>query len=418
MLLIEWSGGAVRVYDPGSKVWTAGTTLAECLPNTQTHEAVVAISSRSAFIRQVPVPSLPEDEMHRIIALKLIPLVPFQPGEYVFCHRTASVPSKEGKVAVVGAVKTSLVRDIVSQAKAAGLHLHGVVPEAFGAWLSARAQGLRDGAVVDDDGQQLSVNIIAMNELCYSRSIPLPESDIEVREEIARTFAMAGVAEGPIIRSRIDNSAAAEKRPIEFLADGRSLERHLFSIELPEALAARRRRSNVISMWLALAASVIAVALGEGEYLQRSAAQKAMARLQLENRKTISQARRDQSTALKMAEDAANQNSLVQLAFHPAQSFSDVIDVLGTPRNQKVWLNGLTLERGRPLILRGVAASGKDLADYVDQISIGDRFRGIRVLSATNATIGKKSVVQFSITGWVVGNLPVDVLPAKGSEVQ
>ena len=418
MLLIEWSASGVRIFDPTQRRSTHGTSLKECLAasGSASREAIVALSSRSAFIRTVPVPNVSHEEMHRMIALKLVPLLPFHPGEYVFGFRAGASSGKVGRKAIAGAAKTELVRDILQQAKDAGIRVRTIVPLAFGSWLAARAHNLRDGAVVEQEGDFLCVDLIAEGELLYSRSIPVPDSSDAILAEIDRTFAMADFPKGSILSTGLPLPGASQQEPrqaIEFLADHAAVDRQLFSLELPEAAAARRRRASNSAMQRALLASILAVALGGYEYTLRTAAQKDAAKQTALNQRKVSVSRREQSEAISLKEAASAQSDLVRLAFHPAQNFSDVVTVLGGSINHKVWLNGLTLERGRPVILRGVAATGKELADYIDDISVGDRFRGLRVLSAINGSIGKKSVVQFSITGWIVGNLPIDASAAK-----
>lgn len=416
MLLVEWSASGIRVFDAVKRTWTEGSSLRQCLGGTSTKDAVVAISSRSAFIRIVNVPSVSREEMQRTIALKLVPLLPFQPGEYVFGFKIGAAPTGGGKQAIVGAVKTELLRDILGQAKECGLRIHSIVPLAFGSWLAAKAHGIRDGAVVEVASEFLAIDIMIHGELGYSRTLPVPASADGVAAEIQRTFGMAEVASGPILSTGSSVSGVSQqetRHAIEFLADHSLGHRQLFSLELPEAAASRRSRASNAAMQRAILAVLAAVALGSYEYTSRTVAQKVSNRQSTDNSRRVTAARHEQQASLTSQAEELSRNSLVHTAFHPPQSFSDILTVLGAPEGHKLWLNGLTLEKGRPIVLRGVAATGKDLSDYIDEISVGDRFRGLKVLSATNGAIGKKSVVQFSITGWIVGNLPLDAPPKE-----
>ena len=417
MLLIEWSPSGVCILDPAWQEAAVGRTLADARSksSSMSHDAIVAVTSRSAFIRTVPVPSVSKEEMRQMVALKLIPLLPFHPGEYVSGFRVAAVGGQQGKQAIVGAAKTDLLREILSQAKGCGVRVKAIVPLAFGSWLAAKHHGLRDGAVVTLDADFLTVDIIEGGELHYSRSIPLPESEEGIQAEIERTFTVSQSVPGPVLscgRAYPHATMHETRHPIEFLAEGGVIEKFLFSLELPEVGTARRKRTDNAAMRRALVASIAAVALGSYESNVRTVARAAASKQIALNGRKISSARHEQQRALQEETDAMAQNELVRIAFHPAQNFSDVVTALGASNPHKTWFNGLTLERGRPLIARGVASTGKELADYIEDITVGDRFRSLRVLSATNGAIGKKSVVQFSITGWIVGNLPLE-MPKK-----
>jgi len=105
---------------------------------------------------------------------------------------------------------------------------------------------------------------------------------------------------------------------------------------------------------------------------------------------------------------------IIDLAFNPAQKFVDVIQVFGLTSSPKSWFTGITLERGKLVLIRGDAIDGKTAAQYVEELSHDKRFRNMKLVFANKAVIGKKPVVQFAISGHVVGNLPLDQVPEGG----
>jgi len=96
----------------------------------------------------------------------------------------------------------------------------------------------------------------------------------------------------------------------------------------------------------------------------------------------------------------------VKRAFGPAQSTADVLTVLGNEAPNGVWLTGVTYERGRDLMLRGTATSNEAVGAYLDSLNQNTRFRDVKLAFANQSLIEATSVVQFSMTAHVVGNLP------------
>jgi hypothetical protein len=97
----------------------------------------------------------------------------------------------------------------------------------------------------------------------------------------------------------------------------------------------------------------------------------------------------------------------LDLAFEPKQRLGDVTFLVNNLCPEGLWLTGLTIERGKLALIRGTAINGEAVYKYLDRLTTQDRFRDVKLVFANNGQIEKVSVVQFSISAHVVGNLPL-----------
>jgi Tfp pilus assembly protein PilN len=94
-------------------------------------------------------------------------------------------------------------------------------------------------------------------------------------------------------------------------------------------------------------------------------------------------------------------------AFEPAQPLSDLAAVVDDSLPPGAWLTGLSIERGKPLQMRGAARTADDVARFMDTLGATSRFRDVKLVFANSARIDETPVVQFSVTAVGVGNLPM-----------
>jgi Tfp pilus assembly protein PilN len=415
-LLIAWSPTRVRVFDPVTRQTAEGPTIGECLPTKQGgREAIVAVVQRSTFIRVVPVPTLSRDEIAQLLGFKLAPLIPLSGSETVAGFRLARETHGEGRTAIAGAMKTESLRRIYTESQESGLRVLAALPLAFGSWLAARSRALADCAVVEVDGPSLNIDVVAGNELRYSRSVALPDTDEEIQDEILSAFAIAKVEPAPVLSLASPGLRAdvvEDRSALHYLSDPRTIDKLLFSLELPERAAARRARTLSRVAQRALLGALVAVLFTVFAVKTRQEAEAKIAKTDIARQAALRGAKSLQKEAeAKNAEYQATK-AMLDIAFRPAQSLGDAITVLGTHATPEAWLTGLTMERGKPLLIRGEATSGQSVAKYVANLSAEPRFRNVRLVFANQSMIGKKPVVQFGISGHVVGNFPLDAVPA------
>jgi len=411
-LLIEWSAARVRVLDPLTGESAHGPSIAEAVGEAHRgRDAIIAVGQRSSFIRAVPVPRVKRDELAKLVAVKLGPLLPLGPNEAASGFRLGRDRHGDGLVAVVGAMKTASLRRIHEEAAAKGLRVRTVVPLAFGSWLAARARSLTDCAVVSRTEGALNIDVIANGELRYSRTIPVAEPGADYSEEIAKTFAIAEILPSTVLAApgaEVVADLTDSREPLEYLGVPHDVDRLLFTLEPPEKARARAAKIRARVAQRAIAAAVVAVAFGGYAVARRSASDQKIEAENARQRAAVNRARVAQRQAEKDVASTEEAKRVLDLAFSPAQSFSDVITVLGTQASPQSWFTGLTLERGKPLLVNGQALTSGSVAKYVADLGRETRFRNVKLVYANKEVLVNKPIVQFVVSGHVVGNLPLD----------
>jgi hypothetical protein len=126
--------------------------------------------------------------------------------------------------------------------------------------------------------------------------------------------------------------------------------------------------------------------------------------------RTLRTAELDKGTALASLATTLNRS------FKPAQTFSDVFTLASNAAPTGVWLTGMSLERGKVLTIRGVSMKGEAVVGYQTALVNEPRFRDVKLVFATNTLIENNPVVQFSISAFPVGNLPLTESTKKGAK--
>ncbi|HLO97838.1 MAG TPA: PilN domain-containing protein, partial [Fimbriimonas sp.] len=94
-------------------------------------------------------------------------------------------------------------------------------------------------------------------------------------------------------------------------------------------------------------------------------------------------------------------------AFQPAQKASDVLKVVSGLVPSGVWLTGVTFERGKVLQIRGTGTNPVAVSNYVRALTKQSRLRDVKLLFANSTDIEGTPAVQFSITAFPKGNVPI-----------
>ena len=414
-LLIEWSPSRVRVFDALTGRSKYAPSLAECLDRSQSgREAIITVSRRSVFIRSLQVPNTSKTEIEKILGMQLEHLLPLGPGEYVTGFKLSSELTGKGRLAVVGVIKTSLLESIYDEAKTNGIRVRAVLPVAFGAWFAAKSHSLTEAAVVEVGEDSLTVDIIQKGELYYSRSVPLPETRDEVLDEVNRTFITADVAPKPILSCaspELPGDFTDAKTTLEYLSDPHAIDRQLFTFELPSKLEAQRLKAMRWRVQRAVAATVVALALGGYVYASKLAMEQKASKESASSGSLMKAAKSKHSAALDKLARVEQGNRILDVAFQPGQTFTDMVTVLASRASEKSWFTSLNLGRGRPISINGEALSDTEVTKFITEISGDPRFKEMKVVSTTKAMIGKKQVTEFLVSGKPVGNLAFDRPP-------
>lgn len=159
---------------------TDTSALAELLQQVKakngirTQEAVVAVSGRSIFVREVAFPVMTEAELREAIKWDMEKYVPFAPGSYyhdfVIVGKTSNEQEQEMKVLLVAAPQ-DLVNKIVSGLKTAGLKTMAVDIEPLAIYRTLN--GAENSVVVDLGGDAAQVIVFQNGSPTVTRAIPI-----------------------------------------------------------------------------------------------------------------------------------------------------------------------------------------------------------------------------------------------------
>lgn len=416
--VIEWSPSMATVFDPAvaqERPYGSLGMAVEAMGHSKTVR--VAISRRSSFIKAVRVPDASRAEVVQMLTLTASSHLPLPASEIAFDIRLTEDVNDEGRLAVIGAVRSEDLKVLNAQLMEAGWVASDILPAAAGSILVAIKAGQRDCAIVQKSAEGWSIDLVFDGELRYSRTLPsnLPAESLE--EEVNRTFAAAQLPLAPIVAagglSLPFVSVRANASSLELLASPQADELGLH-VELPEIVLARRARARsnrLRAAWLMVAG---AAALAVYAYSDRAGLQakvnQQIAIWQIADRKTTNL--KSNVDALVVAGQAMQKD--LDRGFRPAQRVSDVLTVVSNAAPQGVWLSGIGFERGKPLLIRGTAINSEAVTSYVNALSAEKRLRDVRLVFANNGTIEQRPVVQFSISGFAVGNLPLNDNPTPG----
>jgi len=297
-----------------------------------------------------------------------------------------------------------------AEAEACRVRVGLVVALALGSVALCRRLGLLDAVVVERTPEGLGLDVVIHGRLHYSRVATVDDDPELIRGEIARTLAAAEVdGELAVVAAGGLSLPFAAKTAPESVAEALAQEPPSGDLGLePPAVAAKRRRQREqrrlrLAILLAIAAGMLNLMVAwdrmdEAEVIRRD---EAVWRDQLRR------LRSSRDSAAKSAADAAKLADPLRRAFRPAQRPSDVLVIAGNLAPSGAWLTGATIERGKPLQIRGTARDNPAVASYVERLATQDRLRDVRLVFANGGTIDDSPVVNFAIAATAVGNLPV-----------
>ncbi len=416
--VVEWSPDAVSVFDPRLRSKNSFRNLIDASGSLGAGKSVrVAISRRSSFIRAVRVPDAPKAEVVQMLGLAAGTHLPLPPHETSFDVRLTGDLNSEGRLGIIGAVRSDDLRDLHAQLQAAHWQAVDILPAALGSILVAEQASHPSCAVVQKNDEGWAIDLIVDGELRYSRTLPASLPTTSIDEEVSRTYAAAQLSCSALVTAGglalSGASRRIEQSSLELLASPQADNLGLH-VELREILQARQASARASRLRWAGLLLTAAVLLAGYAINDRTSAQAAVSR-----QKALWAVADRKANALKTDQDGklaalqAMQGGLDR-GFHPAQRMSDVLTVVSNLAPNGLWLTGVGIERGKPLLIRGTATTSEAVSAYVKALSAEKRLRDVRLVFANNGTIEQRPVVQFSISAFAVGNLPLNDNPVVG----
>jgi len=409
--VLEWGPSHAVVMDLQSRTRRAGSAVSEAaMILNGRRDVVAAVSRRAAFIRAVRVPDVSRDEVNQILRMQLTGLFPVPESELAFDFRLTDDVDGDGRLAVVGAMRETDLLRLHAEAKESGLKVRRVVPAAFGSMVVARALGLPTCAVVQPTVEGIAIDIISEGELRYTRVTPASSDAASVEAEVLRTFVAAGVEGGPIVATEgihLPRAIDAKITPLEALGSAEAETLHL-NLEPTEVIIARERNRVNARNRIAVLFCVVALLLAAVVYMNRTDAQTKVDRTDKARAKVLADAKKLKDSTTKRAAAASDLSKIVTQAFEPGQTLSDVMTLITQDAPAGVWLDGVVLQRGRPITIRGTALNDAAQQAFLQKLtSETQRLREVKLVTYTNAQIETKPVVQFVISAFPIGNIPV-----------
>lgn len=410
-LIVEWSRECVTVYDGLAKTLHTAKTL-ESLPKTwgSGREAVLALSRRIAYVKAIRVPDASREDVRHALALTLGQHFPIAGGEMAFDFRLTDDRNADGRLAIVCGVRSEDLREALAQLTAAGIKPAVALPSAVGSQILTKSLNLPTAAVMHQNAEGLAVDVVENGELRYSRMVAEAAAAPTLEMEANKTLAASGVSCAPLVAAGGVPVHEAEYHtrtaPLEYLATDESGQLGI-AIELPSAVAERVRRKHASAVRFAVLLWAAAILLAALVFWDRADAAAKVGHVESLHQSELTKLKNLKTAAQSQSKEAKSLHDALARAFQPAQRPSDVIAVITNAVPKGVWLTGITLERGKPMLVRGTGTSSAAVAAFVAKLTAEPRFRDVRLVFANNAKVDETVVVLFSISGFPVGNLPL-----------
>ncbi|MBS1724089.1 MAG: PilN domain-containing protein [Armatimonadetes bacterium] len=405
--VLEWSPNGVRMYDPTSKSVSEYESIAEAGRQTGGGPIVLAVSRRSSFFKRIPLPNASRGDLRRLIEMRAASTFPLPVEELAIDFLPTDQMSSEGRETLVVAIRGTDLQKALDEAKSAGFQVQKTVPTAFGSPFLAAEHGDAEALVVEKTPEGLSIDAVKDGSLVASR---VALSGTDPHDEATRTAKIAGFQPDARVIGALNGvppiHASAYGSPLAALAQY-AISRIEIDLETNESRAKRDKASlagmNRLAVLLALAA-VALVAVVANDYMEakgRVDKRKSKANVAVNKLKNLQKA---------VESDLVKENSALQAlrrAMQPAQSMTDVVTSTSNATGSGAWLTAVSVERGKPMAIRGVAKSSDDVSRFLANLAKSPRFRDTKLVFSNNSKIGATPVVQFSVATFPVGNLPL-----------
>ena len=412
-LIIEWGPRSVRVFDGSTRNIQNFDSIQAASSFVGSRPAIIAISRRMIFTRTTRVPNAAISDIRLVLSMRLGDLFPLPSSDLAYDFLLTDDVSIEGRLAIVTAMSAQDLRRIREDCKNAGVKVAQILPVALGSVLLLQSLGKTAAAVVSQDDDGIGIDIIDNKVLRYSRVATEIDS---LHAEVGRTYAVSGGQTADIIVTGGLNLPDADQtvKLTCFEAILNAPEALTLNIELPETVALRAKKIRDQRQRVALLMVLTALACVAGAYTRYDKAASAVALQDAGVKKTLTQLQKRQKDTETKATALVGAQKSLDLAFKSGQRYSDLAAIISSDVPDGVWLGGLSLERGKRLVLRGVAISNEKVKAYTDKLSNESRLRNVRLEFANDGSIDLKPVVQFSISAFPNGNVPlVDLTQVK-----
>ena len=407
-LHIEWSPGWVQAVNILTGETAQAASLTELGPILSRHrQALVGVSRRLVFYKTLRLPRASRDDLQQLLEMQIEQLFPLTSNQLSFDFIQTSDQNAEGVLTLVAAMRTEDLKQLKQELQQAGLTAARILPISLGAPAVAAKAGVEDALVIQETPQGLTLDVVLGGRLHFSRTA-IPDSDPLC--EAQRTMAASRAENLPLIACgglSLPGATSSRATPLGILDEAPS-----FHFELAEDRLRAKAKKAAARTRLAVLMLLSAVLLVVLIWADRSDAQSVIRRGEATWARELQKLRSTRNAEMAKAERAVAMQTALNRAFQPAQPLSDVVALVSNSLPAGAWLTGLTVERGKPVQVRGAALASSHVAQLVYRLGGSPRFRDVKLVFANEAKINEVAVTQFSVTAFAVGNLPMPA-PAK-----
>lgn len=406
---VEWSHQKVTAVDVASgKVITRDTLLELSSTLGKSREVLVGVSRNLVFLKAVRLPKAAPEDLRKILEVQVGQIFPLPANQLTFDFYQTTDQSSDGMLTVVAAIRTEDLLQLKSQLQSVGWRAARILPVALGSSVAAREA---DALVLEKTANGLALDVIQAGVLRLSR---LVASESDALCEAQRTLIAARIGSLPFVTVgdvSLANAKPLSQSPLAVLHEALPLHFELaedrFQQERKQS-ASRTRIAGLMFIASLLAAVYVWADISDA----RAAQQKNEAKWT----KQTAKLRKDRDAKLKVGAKNSAMATIIGAGFDTRQPLTDVSSAISDSLPEGAWLTGLTLERGKPVQMRGTAKTQADVTHFVDSLSTSNRFREVKLVFANTGKIEDIFVVQFSVTAVATGNLPMPLPMKKGAK--
>jgi Tfp pilus assembly protein PilN len=398
---LEWSRSAVRMYDPTTRKLTSADSIAGlgALPR----EVILALSRRTAFLRIVSMPAAKKEDLRAIAAIQLGNHFPIPVQELAYDLLPTDEATPDGKKVLVAGVRQADLRTALALLKDAGTSVVKTLPTAMGSMYLTSGVGV----VLESTPEGVGIDVVSGGVPHLSR-LASPAGPGGIPAEVERTCQVAGVSGAAIHTAPgldVGTGVALASHPLEALSQ-HGLECPL-DLELPELVAARESRKSGNRVRIAVLTALSAILFGALVWDDRERASQVVKRGEAKWNAELRKLRSIRESLSAESQKEKKYEAMTALALEPAQRAGDVLTVIANSVPKGVWLTGYSFDRGKPVQVRGSARNSADVKQFLNNLEQQSRLRDVKLVFANTGKIEDTPVVQFSITAFPVGNLPL-----------
>jgi Tfp pilus assembly protein PilN len=397
-VIIEFDRDWVRAYFADSATLREGASLAT-IEGISGKRAVVILSRRMVFHRAVSLPEASRSDTLTVLKLKLSEVFPLPPNSLAFDYLPTAERDMNGRVCDVYAAKIEDIREVLSLCDVSKIQVQKIVPAPALSIQVAAKEGFKNGIVAERFGDFINLDAIENGQLKTFRQANTNTVDTE----LARLKSVASdelLSFGVSLGGREQKLSGAHLTRFAELSPIIDLEPEEYRSQKEEGARAKRHRQGYLVFAAGLCVSALTINEASLDSAVREKAEK-KAKNQLKGLTTIANSEESKLASLKPQADQ------IKRAFMPAQKTSDVIKVASLLVPKGAWLTGIVVERGKPMQIRGSATNSLAVAAYLDSLTKQKRFRDVRLLFSNRTESEGNTIVQFSVSAFPVGNLPI-----------